>query len=54
MWDILRKIFCCHRYTNDKDYCKISDNLTQRECECESKGPPIFGTCDVCGAWTTY
>ena len=54
MWDILRKIFCCHLYRKDTNYSKICENTSHGTCYCESKGPPTFGTCDVCGAWQTY
>ena len=55
MWDILRIIFCCHRRNiKDTNYNKNYNSISANKCDCDTKGPPAWGTCDVCGAWTTY
>ena len=50
MWDILRIIFCCYR-PKDTNYIK-NYSISGNKCDCDSKGPPLWGTCDICGAWT--
>lgn len=55
---------CCKRLTKKKKYTEIkkkniyfspyADIHTYNKCNCDRDGPPVIGTCDICGAWKTY
>ena len=33
---------------------KYNNSIYNDTCNCEKQGPPVIGTCDVCGAWKVY
>lgn len=32
----------------------IYNQYIEETCECEKLGPPVIGTCNICGAWQVY
>ena len=28
--------------------------IPENDCQCKKHGPPMIGTCNICGAWKVY